>query len=69
MAAPFQCSRGRKKKVWEACEGVTRETTKSGVDWLKANHFVHHPLSSSSDKGKATYIAKCKDGTGASGGP
>jgi len=73
VAAPSQCSRGRKKKAWEACESVTRETTKSlrqcGVDWLKAKQFVHHPLSSSSDRGKATYIAKCKDGTGASGGP
>ena len=72
VAAPSQCSRGRKRKAWEACESVTRDATKSlqqcGVDWLKAKQFVHHPLSSSSDRGKATYIAKCKDGTGPSGG-
>ena len=39
---------------------LTRETTKSlrpcVVDWLKANQFVHHPLISSSDRGKAIYI-------------
>ena len=27
VAAPSQCSRGRKRKAWEACESVTRETT------------------------------------------
>ena len=52
VAAPSQCSRGRKRKAWEACESVTRETTKSlrqcGIDWLKSKQFVHHPLSSSS---------------------
>ena len=24
VAAPSQCSRGRKRKAWEACESVTR---------------------------------------------
>ena len=71
VAAPSQCSRGRKRKAWEACERVTRETTKSlrqcGIDWLKSKQFVHHPLSSSSHRGNATYIAKCKDGTDVSG--
>ena len=70
VAAPSQCLRGRERKAWEACEIDTRKTTKSlrrcGVDWLKAKEFVHHPLSSSSDRGKATYIAKCKDGADAS---
>ena len=66
VAAPSQCSRGRKRKAWEACESVARETTKS---LRQCGRFVHHPLSSSSDRGKASYIATWKDGTGASGGP